>query len=218
MFASVTGISIAVLAVVTPPTVANVRPSPLPPPPQRPPGALNNAGGGAINILVIAVLATIVGLLCCLAMVCRWTRRRQVELRRKDVNHGLRSMSVRRVSVNPLHQHQAHAGGSVRVIDSPPPPLGGGGGGGGGIEMSGRFDHHSSETEGSSRADGAEGGARPAMAGVIGASDRNTIRRTRTMAERSRMQDMPDMVSQQKDEGDAAMMSARDASPPPQRL
>jgi hypothetical protein len=38
------------------------------------------------------------------------------------------------------------------------------------------------------------------------------------MAERSRMQNMPDMVSQQKDEGDAATMSARDASPPPQRL
>jgi hypothetical protein len=63
--------------------------------------------------------------------------------------------------------------------------------------MSGRFDRHSSETEGSSRADGAEGGAQPAMAGVIGASGSNTIR-TRTMAERSRMQDMPDMVSQQK--------------------
>jgi hypothetical protein len=34
------------------------------------------------------------------------------------------------------------------------------------------------------------------MAGVIGASVSKI--RTRTMAERSRMQDMPDMVSQQK--------------------
>ena len=76
--------------------------------------------------------------------------------------------------------------------------------------MSGRFDRHSSETEGSSRADGAEGGAQPAMAGVIGASGSNTIR-TRTMAERSRMQDMPDMVSQQKEEvQNAAVMPARD--------
>jgi hypothetical protein len=164
MLASVTGVSIAVLAVVTPPTVANVRPSPLLPPlppPQRPPGALdsaegalNSTAGGAINILVTAVLAAIVGLLCCLAMVCFWTRRRQVELRRKDVNNWLRSMSVRRVSGDPLHQHHAHAGGSVRVIDSPPPPLGGGGGGGGGVEMSGRFVHQSSETERSSRPDG----------------------------------------------------------------
>jgi hypothetical protein len=40
--------------------------------------------------------------------------------------------------------------------------------------MSGRFDRHSSETEGSSRADGAEGGTRPAMAGVIGASGSHT--------------------------------------------
>jgi hypothetical protein len=48
------------------------------------------------------------------------------------------------------------------------------------------------------------------MAGVIGASGSNTIR-TRTMAERSRMQDMPDMVSQQKEEvQNAAVMPARD--------
>jgi hypothetical protein len=71
------------------------------------------------------------------------------------------------------------------------------------------------------------------MAGVIGASGGNTIRRTRTMAERSRMQDMPDMASQQKEEvQNAAVMPARgtrvttstkgpgapskdDASPPP---
>ena len=206
MLASVTGISIAVLAVVTLPFVANVQPSP---PPQRPPGALNSAAGGAITILVIAVPAAIGGLLCCLAVVCWWTRRRQVELRRKDVNNWLRSMSVRRASVDPLHQHQAHAGGSVAEAEASIPSGHGGGGGGGGIEMSGRFDRHSSETEGSSRADGAEGSARPAMAGVIGASGRNTIRRTRTMAERSRMQDMPDVVSQPKDEGD---VSARDTS------
>ena len=205
MLASVTGISIAVLAVVTLPFVANVQPSP---PPQGPPGALNSAAGGAITILVIAVPAAIGGLLCCLAVVCWWTRRRQVELRRKDVNNWLSSMSVRRASINPLQQHQAHACSKVRAIDSPPlSGGGGGGGGGGGIEMSGRFDRHSSETEGSSRADGAEGGARPAMADVIGASGSNTP----TMAERSRMQDMPDMVSQQKEEVHVtAVMSARD--------
>jgi hypothetical protein len=185
MLASVTGVSIAVLAVVTPPTVANVRPSPLLPPlppPQRPPGALdsaegalNSTAGGAINILVTAVLAAIVGLLCCLAMVCFWTRRRQVELRRKDVNHGLRSMSVRRASVDPLHQHQAHAGGSVAVAEASIPRGHGGGGGGGGVEMSGRFDRHSSRAEGPSHADGPKNGARPAMAGVIGTSGSSTI-------------------------------------------
>jgi len=194
-----------VLAVVTPPTAtADVAPPP-PPPPNAP--FVISAGAGEMNIssspLVIASLAVSAALLCglvicCTAMVCWWMRRKQVELRRKDVNNWLRSMSVRRVSVNPLHQHQAHACSRARVIDSPPPPpLGGGGGGGGGIEMSGRFDRHSFETEGSSRADGAEGGAQPAVAGVIGASGGNTIR-TRTMAERSRMQDIPDMVSQQK--------------------
>jgi hypothetical protein len=172
MLASVTGVSIVVLAVVTPPTVANVQPSP---PPQRPQGALNSTVGGAITILVIAVLAAIVGLLCCLAMVCCWTRRRQVELRRKDVNNWLRSMSVKRVSVDPLHQHQAHAGGSVAVAEASIPSGHGGGGGGGAIEMSGRFDRHSSRAEGPSHADGPKGGARPAMAGVIGASGRSTI-------------------------------------------
>jgi hypothetical protein len=170
-----------VLAVVTPPTVANFQPSP---PPQRPPGALNNAGGGAINILVIAVLAAIVGLLCCLAMVCWWTRRREVELRRKNVTHWLHKMSAITVSAEELHEQEPPA----RSVSIPSGSGGGGGGGGsGGIEMSGRFDRHSSETEGSSRADGAEGGTRPAMAGVIGASGCTTIR-SPTMAERSRMQ------------------------------
>ena len=193
MFASVTGISIAVLAVVTPPTVANFQPSP---PPQRPPGALNNAGGGAINILVIAVLAAIVGLLCCLAMVCWWTRRREVELRRKNVTHWLHKMSAITVSAEELHEQEPPA----RSVSIPSGSGGGGGGGGsGGIEMSGRFDRHSSETEGASRADGAEGGTRPAIAGVIGASGRISIRKP-TMAERSRARTQ-DTVRQQKEEG-----------------
>jgi hypothetical protein len=168
MLASVTGIPIAVLAIVTPPTVANVPPppppSPLPPPPpswhspspppQRPPGALNSADGDAITILVIGVLAAIVGLLCCLAMVCWWTRRRQVELRRKDVNNWLSNMSVSTVSAD-----EPHAGGSVAVAPTSIPNGSGGGGCSVGgvtvsIEMSGRFVHHSSETERSSRPDG----------------------------------------------------------------
>ena len=184
MLASVTGIPIAVLAIVTPPTVADVPPppppSPLPPPPppshspspppQRPPGALNSAGGDAITILIIGVLAAIVVLLCCLAMVCWWTRRREVELRRKDVNNWLSNMSVSTVSADELHQQQPHAGGggSVAVAATSIPSgsggggggSGGGGGGGGGggvtvsIEMSDRFVHHSSNTERSSRPDG----------------------------------------------------------------
>ncbi|KOO53369.1 hypothetical protein Ctob_016389 [Chrysochromulina tobinii] len=60
MLASVTGVSIAVLAVVTPPTTtADVAPPP-PPPPNAP--FIISAGGGEINIssssLVIASLAT----------------------------------------------------------------------------------------------------------------------------------------------------------------
>jgi hypothetical protein len=141
---------------ICPPPPPPPPPPPSPsPPPQRPPGALNSADGDAISFLVIiGVVSAVVGLLCCLAMVCWWTRRRQVELRRKDVNNWLSNMSVRRVSVNPLHRHQAHVCSRVRVIDSPPPPLGGGGGGGRGIEMSGRFVHQSSETKRSSRPDG----------------------------------------------------------------
>eukprot|EP00900_Chrysochromulina_parva_P008534 jgi/Chrpa1/17682/Chrysochromulina_OHIO_Genome00020352-RA len=66
-----------------------------------------------------------------------------------------------------------------------------------GIEMSGRFNYHSSETEGSSRADGAEGGARPAKSGVIGrlGSDPN---HTPTVTESPRTNQ--DMVRQQKEE------------------
>jgi hypothetical protein len=145
---------------ICPPPPPPPPPPPSPsPPPQRPPGALNSADGDAISFLVIiGVVSAVVGLLCCLAMVCWWTRRREVELRRKDVNIWLRNMSVRRVSGDPLHQHQAHACSRVRVIDSPPPPLGGGGGGGVGIEMSDRF--YSSEKDGSSRAESAEGGSR----------------------------------------------------------
>ena len=162
MFASVTGVSIAVLAVVTPPIIANVAPPPPPPPsspslftpPQRPPGAQDSAGGGAITILAIAVPAAIVGLLCCLAMVCWWTRRRGVELRRKDVNNWLRNMSASTVSAEELHQQEPSAcnvsipSGSGDCVD------------GVGIEMSDRFDRYSSETKGSARADRAAGSAR----------------------------------------------------------
>eukprot|EP00900_Chrysochromulina_parva_P017878 jgi/Chrpa1/26091/Chrysochromulina_OHIO_Genome00026931-RA len=117
MLASVTGVSITVLAVVTPPIIANVAPPPPPPPsspspfppPQRPPGAQDSAGGGAITILAIAVPAAIVGLLCCLAMVCWRTRRRVVELRRKDVDNWLRNMSASTVSAEELHQQEPSA-------------------------------------------------------------------------------------------------------------
>ena len=154
MLASVTGVSIVVLAVVTPPTVANVAPPPPPPPSlpspfTPPPGALN--GGGAISILAIAVPAAMVGLLCCLAMVFWWSRRRGVDQRRKDVNNWLRNMSASTVSAEELHQQ-------VPPAYSISNPSGRGGSGGGvGIEMS---DRYSSETEVSARADRAEGGAR----------------------------------------------------------
>ena len=204
MLASVTGVSITVLAVVTPPIVANVQPSPPPPPPpQRPPDALNSADGGAITILAIAVPAALLALLCCLAMVCWWTRRRQVELRRKDVNNWLHSMSVSTVSADELHEQQPHAGGSVVVAEASIPSGRGGGGSGSGVEMSVRFDRHTSRTEDRSRVDDPKGGARPAMAGVIGTSGSNTIRKP-TLTERSRMQ--------QEETQQVAAMSARGGS------
>ena len=203
MLASVTGVSITVLAVVTPPIVANVQPSPPPPPPQRPPDALNSADGGAITILAIAVPAALLALLCCLAMVCWWTRRRQVELRRKDVNNWLHSMSVSTVSADELHEQQPHAGGSVAVAEASIPSGRGGGGSGSGVEMSVRFDRRTSRTEDRSRVDDPKGGARPAMAGVIGTSGSNTIRKP-TLTERSRMQ--------QEETQQVAAMSARGGS------
>ena len=74
MFVNVTGVSIAVLEVVTPPTVTDIAPPPPPPPsspsplppPQRPSLVLNSAVGGATTILVIAVLAATAVLVCCL--------------------------------------------------------------------------------------------------------------------------------------------------------
>jgi hypothetical protein len=72
--------------------------------------------------------------------------------------------------------------------------------------MSGRFERQSSETERSSRADGAEGGARPATACVIDALGSNT-NRTRTMAERSRMQQ--DKVRQQQEARRANPLKAK---------
>ena len=74
MLANVTGVPIAVLAVVTPPTVTDLAPPPPPPPsspsplppPQRPSLVLNSAVGGATTILVIAVLAATAVLVCCL--------------------------------------------------------------------------------------------------------------------------------------------------------
>ena len=213
MLASVTGVSIAVLAVVTAPIVANIVPPP-PPPPQRPPDALDSAGAdkdqGAPNTIIIlvavGVLAAILVLLCCLAMVCWWMRHREVELLRKDVD--LRKTSANTVSEHELHQQQPPACSAAVAAPSIPSGGGAGGAGGVGIEMSGRFERHSSETDRSSHADGAEGGARPATAGVTGASGSNTIR-TRTMAERSRMQQ--DKVRQQKEE-------AQRANPPKAKL
>ena len=210
MLASVTGVSIAVLAVVTAPIVANIVPPP-PPPPQRPPGASNSAGAdrdeGAPNtiliLVIVGVLAAVLVLLCCLAMVCWWMRHRNVELLRIDVD--LRKTSANTVSEHELHQQQPPACSVAVAVASIPSGSGGGAGGDGGvgIEMSGRFERQSSETERSSRADGAEGGARPATACVIDALGSNT-NRTRTMAERSFMQQ--DKVRQQQE--------ARRANPP----
>jgi len=66
-------------------------------------------------------------------------------------------MSASTVSAEQLHEQELPA-----CSVSMPSGSGGSGGGGGGvgIEMSDRFDRDSSKTEGSSRADSAEGGAR----------------------------------------------------------
>eukprot|EP00900_Chrysochromulina_parva_P016540 jgi/Chrpa1/24888/Chrysochromulina_OHIO_Genome00026426-RA len=87
MLASVTGVSIDVLAVVTPPTVADVPPppppSPSPPPPMAPPpmstGALAVETSGSTGIIIGVIVGVI--LLLVLALLILYRRRR--ETRRK---------------------------------------------------------------------------------------------------------------------------------------
>ena len=70
MFASVTGISIAVLAVVTPPTIANV----APPPPPLLTGAVAVETSGSIGIIIGVIVGAIIVLV--LALVFMRRRRR----------------------------------------------------------------------------------------------------------------------------------------------
>jgi hypothetical protein len=77
MFASVTGVSIAVLAVVTPPTIANVAPPPQP--------LLAVETSGSIGIIIGVIAGVIVALV--LALVFMRSRRHLNEKRRK--NNGL---------------------------------------------------------------------------------------------------------------------------------
>ena len=115
MLANVTGVSIAVLAVVTPPTAtADVAPPP-PPPPNAPLG--NRAGGGEINILVIALLAVIAALLCglvicCTAMVCWWMRRREGHVSADTRREG--GISIGSVGIE-MSGHFRHRSSAVDV-------------------------------------------------------------------------------------------------------
>ena len=77
MFASVTGVSIAVLAVVTPPTIANVAPPPQP--------LLAVETSGSIGIIIGVIAGVIIALV--LALVFMRSRRHLNEKRRK--NNGL---------------------------------------------------------------------------------------------------------------------------------
>jgi serine/threonine protein kinase len=131
------GVTVQAVSNIAPTSVAITMPSPSPPP-QRPPGAQNSADGGAISILAIAVPAAIVGLLCCLAMVCWWTRRRQVKVPRKDANHWLRNVSVSTVTADDHHPQEPPA--CTVAVAATSTPIGEGSSGGVGIEMSGRFD------------------------------------------------------------------------------
>jgi len=77
MFASVTGVSIAVLAVVTPPTITNVAPPPQP--------LLAVETSGSIGIIIGVIVGVIIALV--LALVFMRRRRHLNEKRRK--NNGL---------------------------------------------------------------------------------------------------------------------------------
>jgi len=83
MLASVTGVSIAVLATVTPPIVTNVAPPPLPPPPPSPPSPSpppppsppSDPTGVIIGVIVVGVIIA-------LALVILHRRRRDVRCKK----------------------------------------------------------------------------------------------------------------------------------------
>jgi LPXTG-motif cell wall-anchored protein len=79
MLASVTGVPIAVLAVVTPPTIANV----APPPPPLLTGAVAVETSGSIGTIIGVIVGVIIALV--LALVFMRRRRHLNEKRRKDV-------------------------------------------------------------------------------------------------------------------------------------
>jgi predicted lipid-binding transport protein (Tim44 family) len=80
MFASVTSVSIAVLAVVTPPTIANVAP---PPPPLLTGAFAVETSGSSTGSIIGVIVGVIIALV--LALVFMRRRRHLNEKRRKDV-------------------------------------------------------------------------------------------------------------------------------------
>jgi heme/copper-type cytochrome/quinol oxidase subunit 2 len=81
MLASVTGISILVLAVVTPPTIANIPPPPAPSPSPSQPSSLMLSGAlaaetsGSMGIIISAIAGVIIGLILVI-LVLVFVRRR----------------------------------------------------------------------------------------------------------------------------------------------
>jgi H+/gluconate symporter-like permease len=83
MFASVTGVSIAVLAVVTPPTIANV--APPPPPLLTVAFAVAAETSGSIGTIIGVIVGVIVGVILALVFALVFMRRRRHLNRRKNV-------------------------------------------------------------------------------------------------------------------------------------
>jgi H+/gluconate symporter-like permease len=82
MFASVTGVSIAVLAVVTPPAIANV----APPPPPLLTGAL---AVGMSSSSTGSIIGVIVGVIIALVLALVFMRRRRHHNKKRRKNGGL---------------------------------------------------------------------------------------------------------------------------------
>ena len=88
MLTSVTGVSIVVLAVVTPPTIADVPPPPPPSPSPPPPMSPKSAGSSAVKTSgsIGVIVGVIVGVIIALALALAILHRRRREMRRNKTN------------------------------------------------------------------------------------------------------------------------------------
>jgi LPXTG-motif cell wall-anchored protein len=118
MLASVTGVSIAVLAVVTPPTIVNV----APPPPLLLTGAVAVETNGSIGTIIGVIVGVIIALV--LALVFMRRRRHLNEKRRKDVGLQVPNGRVAQQDENGAAARKAKSESVDKMAAPEPKPTG----------------------------------------------------------------------------------------------